>query len=141
MAIANHQPTTLWIQGAPGVGSVEEPFEPVITPFMIDSAVPGGCVIVCPGGGYGHRAPHEGEPIARALNERGIAACVCDYRISPYRHPYPLMDAQRAIRWVRVHADELNVKPNAVAILGFSAGGHLVSTAGTHYDAGPSWQP
>ncbi|HCA48131.1 MAG TPA: alpha/beta hydrolase [Armatimonadetes bacterium] len=138
MAIANHQPTTLWIQGAPGVGSVEEPFEPVITPFMIDSAVPGGCVIVCPGGGYGHRAPHEGEPIARALNERGIAACVCDYRISPYRHPYPLMDAQRAIRWVRVHADELNVKPNAVAILGFSAGGHLVSTAGTHYDAGRS---
>ena len=91
---------------------------------------------MCPGGGYGGRADHEGEPIARMLNEHGIAGFVCHYRVAPYRHPVPLMDASRAIRWVRRHADEYNVNPKRVGVLGFSAGGHLASTVATHYDAG-----
>lgn len=136
MTIVPGHPLPLWSGDTPGLDTAEPRFEPTITPYPIESATPGGCVVVCPGGGYAHRAPHEGEPIARALNERGIAACVCDYRVAPYRHPHPLLDAQRAIRWVRAHAAVLNVNPGAVAILGFSAGGHLASTAGTHYDTG-----
>ena len=136
MALAHAQPVPLWTEDTPGIDTAEPRFQPTITPYMIDSAEPTGCVIVCPGGGYTHRAPHEGEPIARALNDRGIAACVCDYRVAPYRHPHPLLDAQRAIRWVRAHAAALNVRPAAVGILGFSEGGHLAATAGTHYDRG-----
>ncbi|MGI5817107.1 MAG: alpha/beta hydrolase [Armatimonadota bacterium] len=138
MTITNAEPIPLWSGVTPGMDTAEPTFRPTITPYTIDGPAPTGCVIVCPGGGYGHRAQHEGEPIARALNDRGIAACVCDYRIAPYRHPYPLLDLQRAIRWVRAHADQLGINPGAVAILGFSAGGHLVSTAGTHYDTGRS---
>jgi len=136
MAIAHAQPVPLWSGETPGIDTAEPSFQPTIAPYMVESVAPTGCVIVCPGGGYGHRAAHEGEPIAQALNQRGIAACVCDYRIAPYRYPYPLLDAQRAIRWVRAHAAALGVNPGAVAILGFSAGGHLAATAGTHYDAG-----
>ncbi|HCU38095.1 MAG TPA: alpha/beta hydrolase [Armatimonadetes bacterium] len=136
MTITNAQPIPLWSGETPGISTAEPPFQPTITPYVLNGATPGGCVIVCPGGAYVGRAPHEGEPIALALNDRGIAACVCDYRVAPYRHPYPLLDAQRAIRWVRANAAQLNVDPAAVGILGFSAGGHLVSTAGTHYDTG-----
>jgi acetyl esterase/lipase len=138
MTIINAEPIALWNTATPGMDTAEPVFQPTITPYTIESASASGCVIVCPGGGYGHRAEHEGEPVARALNDRGIAACVCNYRIAPYRHPHSLLDAQRAIRWVRTHAGELNVDSEAVGILGFSAGGHLASTAGTHYDAGRS---
>ncbi|CAN7701361.1 alpha/beta hydrolase [Paenibacillus sp. LjRoot153] len=93
-------------------------------------------VIVCPGGGYGRRAPHEGEPIAKWLNGLGISAYVLNYRVAPYKHPVPLQDAQRAIRTVRHHAEAWGVDANRIGILGFSAGGHLTATAGTHYDAG-----
>lgn len=136
MTIANAQPVLLWSGETPGIGTAEPAFAPTITPYLVDSTTPGGCVIVCPGGGYAHRAPHEGEPIALALNERGLSAAVCDYRIAPYQHPYPLLDAQRAIRWVRANAAALNVLPDKVGILGFSAGGHLVASAATHYDGG-----
>lgn len=97
---------------------------------------PRSAVIVYPGGGYGMRADHEGEPIARWLNELGISAFVLNYRVAPYRHPIPLQDAQRAIRTVRHHAEAWGIDPQRVGILGFSAGGHLASTAGTHYDSG-----
>jgi acetyl esterase/lipase len=93
-------------------------------------------VIVCPGGGYGGRAPHEGEPIALWLNSIGVSAFVLDYRVAPYRNPCELMDAQRAIRYVRSHARDFNIDPKHIGILGFSAGGHLASSAGTHYDNG-----
>lgn len=136
MSTANPVPTPLWDGQTPGIETADPHFVPTITPCTVDSPSPAGCVIVLPGGGYGHRAAHEGEPIARALNERGIAACVCEYRVAPYRHPHPLLDAQRAIRWVRAHARDLNANPEAVGVLGFSAGGHLASTAGTHYDLG-----
>lgn len=95
-----------------------------------------GAVIVCPGGGYVNKAQHEGTPIAEMVNRFGVNAFTLDYRVAPYRHPAPLTDAQRAIRYVRAHADELYVNPRKIAILGFSAGGHLTCSAGTCYDAG-----
>ncbi|WNQ10284.1 alpha/beta hydrolase [Paenibacillus aurantius] len=126
----------LWPQGAPlGAGSDIED-RPRLTPYLIDAQGPSAAVVVLPGGGYAHRAAHEGEPVARWLNTLGIHAFVLDYRIKPYRHPAPLLDAQRAIRTVRARAEEWRVDPDRVGILGFSAGGHLAASAGTHYDAG-----
>jgi acetyl esterase/lipase len=109
---------------------------PRLTPFLLDGPEPTGAVIVCPGGGYGGRAAHEGAPVARRLNSLGIAAFLLDYRVAPHRHPIPLGDAQRAIRTVRQRAAEWRIRPDHIGILGFSAGGHLAASAGTHYDAG-----
>jgi acetyl esterase/lipase len=79
----------------------------------------------------------EGSHIAAWLNEHGVAGFVLKYRLGPrYHHPAPLDDAQRALRYVREHADEFRIKPDRVGIWGFSAGGHLASTAGTHFTAG-----
>ncbi|MFA7692395.1 MAG: alpha/beta hydrolase [Candidatus Hydrogenedentes bacterium] len=94
-------------------------------------------VIVCPGGGYGTLAmSYEGVDIAHWLNSHGVAAFVLQYRVAPHRHPLPLEDVQRALRLVRDHAEEWRVDPERVGVLGFSAGGHLASTASTHFDAG-----
>jgi acetyl esterase/lipase len=97
----------------------------------------GTAVLVCPGGGYGHLAMgHEGAEVAKWLNSLGVAAVVLKYRHRPYRHPVPLEDASRAMRWIRNRAQEYRVRPNRVGILGFSAGGHLASTVMTHWDRG-----
>ncbi len=80
---------------------------------------------------------HEGKQIAEWLNARGVAAFIVKYRLAPrYHHPAPLQDAQRAIRTVRSRAAEFDIGPDRIGIWGFSAGGHLASTAGTHFDAG-----
>jgi acetyl esterase/lipase len=109
---------------------------PRLTPYLPDSAPPTGAVIVCPGGGYARHAPHEADPIARWLTGLGLAAFVLEYRVAPHRHPLPLHDAQRAIRLVRSSAADWRIRPDRVAMLGFSAGGHVAATAGTHFDAG-----
>jgi len=102
----------------------------------------GEAVVVCPGGGYGILAyDWEGSDIARWLNSEGIAAFVLKYRLPGSKsnivpHKSPLMDAQRAMRMVRAHADQWNIDPGKIGIMGFSAGGHLASTLSTHYDAG-----
>jgi acetyl esterase/lipase len=95
-------------------------------------------VVVCPGGGYGGLAEHEGHPIAKWLNSLGVTAIVLKYRLGSagYRHPVMLNDASRAIRTVRSHAGEWKIDPKRIGILGFSAGGHLASTAATHFDEG-----
>lgn len=90
-----------------------------------------GLVIVLPGGGYHFKAAHEGEPIARWLNDAGIPAAVVQYRVAPYRHPTPSDDARRAIRLARHHAQEWGIDPTHIAILGFSAGGHCAATTAT----------
>jgi acetyl esterase/lipase len=80
---------------------------------------------------------HEGRQVANWLNSLGIAAFVLKYRLGPrYHHPIELGDAQRAIRLVRAQATQFGVAPDRIGIMGFSAGGHLASTAGTHFDAG-----
>ena len=131
-------PIPLWPEGAiPTPDGVKPPREtPQLTLYPAPGADPAGFVVVCPGGGYGHRAPHEGEPIARMLNAAGIAAGVVSYRISPHRYPAPQMDAMRAIRLVRANAPAWRVKPDKIGILGFSAGGHLAASVAVHADHG-----
>lgn len=98
----------------------------------------GAAMIVCPGGGYRGLASHEGKDFAMWLSERGITAFVLKYRLGSngYRHPAMLNDAQRAIRLVRTRAREWNIDPEKIGIMGSSAGGHLASTALTHFDNG-----
>jgi acetyl esterase/lipase len=102
----------------------------------------GQAVIICPGGGYWILAyDYEGTDIARYLNSIGVAAIVLKYRLPTYGnctdcYKVPLMDAQRAMRLVRSHAKEWSIDPGKIGIMGFSAGGHLASTLGTHFDYG-----
>jgi acetyl esterase/lipase len=127
----------LWPDGAPGAVGSEDRDKPSLTFRPADAAKANGtAVIVCPGGGYGNLAmDHEGKQIADWLNNLGISAFILKYRLGPrYRHPAPLMDAQQAIRMVRTRAKELRVDPARIGIWGFSAGGHLAATAGTHFD-------
>lgn len=97
----------------------------------------GAAVLICPGGGYGGLVTGpEGHGIAAWLNQHGITGVVLEYRLPAGRAMVPLLDAQRAIRTVRAHAQEWQVDPARIGIMGFSAGGHLASTAGTHFDDG-----
>lgn len=102
----------------------------------------GQAVVICPGGGYWVLAYDlEGTDIARYLNSIGVAAIVLKYRLPTYGnciepHKAPLMDAQRAMRLVRHNAAKWNINPLKIGIMGFSAGGHLASTLGTHFDYG-----
>lgn len=129
----------LWPSGAPQAKGQEPADKPTVSVFRpaADQAVP-TAVVVCPGGGYGHLAQdHEGKQIAVWLNQRGITAVVLLYRLAPkYGHPIPMLDVQRAIRWTRSQASELGIRPDRVGVWGFSAGGHLASTALTHFDDG-----
>jgi acetyl esterase/lipase len=133
------KPELLWPDGAPGAVGSEDADKPSITPYLVPQGRgTGTAVIVCPGGGYGGLATDkEGDQIARWLNSIGVAGFVLKYRLGPkYHHPVELGDAQRAIRMVRAKAAEYRIAPDRVGIMGFSAGGHLASTAGTHFDAG-----
>jgi len=129
----------LWAKGAPGALGSDDKDKPSITIRLAEAAKANKtAVIVCPGGGYGALAmDHEGRQIADWLNNIGISAFILKYRLGPvYHHPAPLQDAQRAIRIVRTRAKEFNIDPGKIGIWGFSAGGHLASTAGTHFDNG-----
>ncbi len=129
----------LWPHGAPGAVGAEERDKPSLTIYLPPAErATGTAVVVCPGGGYGGLAVgHEGKDPAEWLNRHGIAAFVLRYRLGPrYHHPAPLQDAQRAMRIVRSRAREWQVDPKRVGIWGFSAGGHLASTAATHFDEG-----
>jgi acetyl esterase/lipase len=129
----------LWPDGAPGALGNNPEDKPTVTVYLpaADKAT-GAAIVICPGGGYGHLAmDHEGHQVARWLNSFGVAGIILQYRIAPnYHHPAPMQDAQRAIRYVRAHAKEWKIDPQKVGILGFSAGGHLASTAATHFDKG-----
>jgi acetyl esterase/lipase len=129
----------LWTGEAPGAQGTAEIDIPTLAPYLVAAGRgTGTAVIVCPGGGYsGLSMDKEGDQIAKWLNSIGVTAFVLKYRLGPkYRHPVELGDAQRAIRTVRAKAAEYRVMPERVGIMGFSAGGHLASTAGTHFDAG-----
>jgi acetyl esterase/lipase len=134
---AGPEPELLWPNGAPGALGTADEDKPSITPYLAKSPI-GTAVIVCPGGGYMHLAmDHEGVQIARWLNSLGISAFVLQYRLGPkYHHPAMINDAHRAIRTVRSRAAALHIQPDRIGIWGFSAGGHLASTAATRFDAG-----
>jgi len=122
------------------VRNVQKPDIAVFLPSKKNST--GKAVVICPGGGYGILAyDWEGSDIAHWLNSNGIAAFVLKYRLPGSKsniepHKSPLMDAQRAMRLVRTHAEKWNIDPSQIGIMGFSAGGHLASTLSTHFDAG-----
>jgi acetyl esterase/lipase len=102
-----------------------------------DRIATGSAIVVCPGGGYGGLARHEGGVIGQWLAENGIAAFVLRYRLGPkYHYPVEIEDGQRAVRFVRAHAADYHVDPHRIGIIGFSAGGHLASSVATHYTAG-----
>ena len=129
----------LWPDGAPGALGKEDKDIPTLTPFLpAPEGASGAAVVICPGGGYGGLAPHEGEQYARWLNEQGIAGFVLKYRLGPggYHHPAMLQDAARAVRTGRARAAEWKLDTKHIGIMGSSAGGHLASMLLTHFDAG-----
>jgi acetyl esterase/lipase len=119
---------------------VQEPSVDVYLPSKQNTT--GQAIVVCPGGGYGFLAyDWEGTDIAKWLNANGIAAIVLKYRLPISKSNIdpklsPLLDARRAIRTVRANAEKWNIKRDKIGIMGFSAGGHLASTAGTHFEKG-----
>lgn len=138
LAGANPQEISLWESGAPGALGTADTDKPTITFYRANRGASGTAVIVAPGGGYGGLAmDHEGRQIAGFFNAMGITAFVLKYRLGPrYRHPIELGDAQRAIRLVRSRAQEFGIVPDRIGMMGFSAGGHLTATVGTHFDEG-----
>lgn len=122
------------------ISNVQTPDIAVFLPTKANAT--GQAVVICPGGGYYILAyDWEGTDFAKWLNSKGIAAVVLKYRLPTSNnniipHLSPLMDAQRALRLTRHHAQEWNIDTAKVGIMGFSAGGHLASTAGTHFDYG-----
>ncbi|MFB5662434.1 alpha/beta hydrolase [Alteribacillus sp. HJP-4] len=126
----------LWDGSVPCALSDREEDRPYLTPFLVNSKRSSGAVIICPGGGYSHLAVHEGVPVAEWLNDMGLSAFVLNYRIHPYKHPVPLIDVKRAVRYVRSHAEHWNIDTEKIGILGFSAGGHLAASSGMLFDNG-----
>ncbi len=129
----------LWPDGAPGALGKEAKDIPTLTPFFPPPAkASGAALIICPGGAYAGLAPHEGVHYALWLNEQGIAGFVLKYRLATggYKHPAMMQDVLRAIRYLRANAAKWRLDPNRIGVMGSSAGGHLASTALTHFDAG-----
>ena len=129
----------LWSGAAPGALGTAPGDIPTLTIYMPPNTTgPMSAVVIAPGGGYVNLSMNlEGRLPANYLNSLGIAAFVLKYRLGPtYRHPIELGDALRAIRTVRARAAEWHISPDRIGIMGFSAGGHLASTASTHFDAG-----
>jgi acetyl esterase/lipase len=134
------EPTTqlLWPDGAPGALGNTDADKPEITVHLAPAEKANGtAVVICPGGGYmGLMMSYEGHDIATWLNQYGITGIVLKYRVNPNRHPSPMLDAQRAMRLVRSNAAAWKIDPKRIGMMGFSAGGHVASTVGTHFDAG-----
>jgi acetyl esterase/lipase len=139
MALEPAETIRLWEGAAPGALGTEEQDIPVVAWWPAkQSAGATAALVVCPGGGYGALADHEGADYARWLNSQGITALVLRYRLGSkgYRHPVMLGDVARAIRLVRHDAARLKVDPARVGVMGSSAGGHLALTACLKGDAG-----
>ena len=137
--IQEPQTVLLWPAGAPGALGQDDRDKPAITVYMPPITTgPMTAVIIAPGGSYARLSMNnEGRLPASYLNSLGIAAFVLRYRLGPaYHHPIELGDAQRAIRTVRSRATEWHIAPDRIGIMGFSAGGHLASSASTHVAAG-----
>jgi acetyl esterase/lipase len=135
------EPIVLWPNGAPGALGTNEWDVPTLTPYLASSNLAtGAAMVICPGGGYGHLAEHEGKGYALWLNEHGVSGFVLKYRLGThgYRHPRMLEDAARAMRLTRSRAKEWGIDPQRVGIMGSSAGGHLAATLLTHFDTGHS---
>ena len=135
---ASPQEIVLWEGGAPGALGKADTDIPTLTAYRAPRAANGTAVVIAPGGGYQNLAmEHEGRQFAYWFNAMGVTAFVLKYRLGPrYHHPIELGDSQRAIRTVRARAAEFGIAGDRIGMMGFSAGGHLTSTAGTHFDNG-----
>lgn len=135
----------LWPDGAPGAKGSTEEHQPTLDLYKPDASPVKSCaVVICPGGGYGNLAKdHEGIQPARFFNTFGVTAYVLHYRLGSqgYQHPIELQDAQRALRLVRSRAAADGIDPARLGIMGFSAGGHLAASTGSHHDAGNAAAP
>jgi len=136
--IINREKTETGKDGILRISNVSEP--QLLAFFPPRDKANGTAVVICPGGGYGILAfSHEGTDVAKVFNEWGITAFVLKYRlpddsIMEQKETGPLQDAQRAIQLVRLGAKKWGIDKNKIGIMGFSAGGHLASTAGTHFN-------
>lgn len=126
----------VWPGQVPGAVGNEEIDRPTLTiyPAPEENKV-GTAVVVCPGGGYANLAmDHEGHDVAKWFNSFGVSAFILKYRLGMrYHFPAQMQDVFRAIRYVRENADTWEINPNHIGVMGFSAGGHLASTAATHF--------
>lgn len=125
----------LWPAGSPNNPPATEP-QPRLEIYQPDrrETYPRATIIVCPGGGYAGLAPHEGDPCAALFAAHGYASAVLYYRVSPWRFPAPQADACRAIRLLRANAAQFGINPQRIALMGFSAGGHLTATTAAQPD-------
>lgn len=103
-----------------------------ITFFEAENRKTDAAVVIFPGGGYHHRAEHEGKGYAEFLQSAGVSSFVVDYRINPDLFPLPLLDARRAVRFVRANAEKFGIDPKKIAVMGSSAGGHLAAMEATY---------
>lgn len=129
----------LWEGAAPHAHGNEPSDIPAITPYLPKHGQRNGAaMVICPGGGYGALAAHEGHDYALWLNALGITCFVLHYRLGSngYRHPTMLHDAARAMRTVRAQSERWSIDPQRIGIMGSSAGGHLAATLLTQWDAG-----
>lgn len=117
----------LW-ENVPGL--CEE--EPVLDFYPSLTKASDAAVIICPGGAYALRAPHEGQGYAEYFNTIGMNAFVCQYRVLPHQFPLPLLDIRRSIRYVRANAEKFGIDPSKIAVMGSSAGGHLAALVSTY---------
>jgi acetyl esterase/lipase len=135
----------LWEGPAPGaIGTGKEPDDiPTLSLYQPARGMGNGsAMIICPGGGYGSLAEHEGKPIAEWMTSLGTTAFVLQYRLGPkYHHPIEIGDAKRAVRLIRTRCGEWKVDPARIGIMGFSAGGHLASSVATYFDTGSPAAP
>jgi acetyl esterase/lipase len=142
LTLANAQMQTaipLWPDGAPGQHGTTTNDIPTLTPYQPDPTnATGAAMVICPGGGYQHLAPHEGNDYALWLNQHGVTCFVLRYRLGSagYHYPVEFQDGTRAMRWVRAHAADYKIDPHRIGMMGSSAGGHMTSMVLTHSDAG-----
>ncbi len=138
MVLKGDETVLLWPAGAPGaMGERLEDKPRIVAFFAPKEKNTGACVIVCPGGGYHNRMDgYEGLEMAQWCNSIGVNAVVLQYRLIKHGYHYPawFQDAQRAVSLVRSNAYQWNIRPNRIGIGGFSAGGHLSSMTGVHFD-------
>ncbi|HCE44993.1 MAG TPA: alpha/beta hydrolase [Lentisphaeria bacterium] len=132
MKITSSEKIDLWPDGAPFAENGDG-YQPYMESFLVKTGKPSGAVIVLPGGGYHKKMiTYEGRDVCKRLNEYGLNAFMLEYRVSPNRHPAPLLDAAESVRIVRRNAARWNIRPDKIAVLGFSAGGHLAGSICVH---------
>jgi acetyl esterase/lipase len=109
--------------------------EPILTYYPAENKKTKATVVIFPGGAYEFLTGYEGEGYAKFLNTLGMDAFVCDYRVTPHYFPLPLLDARRAIRYIRMHAETFGIDPQKIAVMGSSAGGHLAALVSNYTEA------